>query len=161
MMKTGRRSSRAESAMRRGSVPPPARMPSVPLSVPIRGGRLAQTAARFGTDELDDLVDIAVRGENSRHFLKPFGKRAVGTEEHPVGASKRLYVVALEAAALQPHQIEAGQPRAITHGLRIGNDIALDAGHAAHEGMHADAAELVNRGISADEGVVGKRDVSG
>src|SRR5579871_2658987 len=138
-MKTGRSLSRAASAIRRGSTPPPAKMPSVPRSVPIRGGRLAQTAARFGADEFDDLIDVAIGGEDSRHLLEAFGERPVRAEQHAVGAAERLDIVAVQAAALQSDQIETRQPRAIAHGLRIGNHVALDPGHPADEGTRADA----------------------
>src|SRR5262249_37732947 len=141
----GRLLSRAASARRRGSVPPPARMPSVPVSVPIRGCGLAQAAARFGADEIDDLADRAIGSENTGHFFDPLGERSIRTEEQPIGAAQGLNIVAVEAAALESHQIEPGQPCAVTHDLPIRNDVAFDARHSADEGPRADPAELMDR----------------
>ena len=59
-----------------------------------------------------------------------------------------------EAAALQADDIEAGERGAIAERKPKGNEVVLDAGETADEGVRADANELMRGGAAAQNGEI-------
>ena len=68
-------------------------------------------------------------------------------------------LVTRETPALQADQVEPGQARAVAHHQSIGDDVALDAGHAANHRVLPDADILVHGGQAAEDGVVPDMDM--
>ena len=69
-------------------------------------------------------------------------QRALVGKQQPVGAAQAVDVVAREAAPLQADDVEARQVRAVAERHAVGDEVVLQARHAADEGMRADAREL-------------------
>src|SRR4051812_39859388 len=116
---------------RAGSSPLPAKTPSRPGAPTIRRTRLADGAAPNRAGENDDMTDrlhVLVEGCDVGDAL---AQRALLGEEKLIGAAQRLEVVALEAATLQPADVEPGEPRPVAHHRAVGDDVVLDPGHAA------------------------------
>ncbi len=86
--------------------------------------------------------------------------RALVAEQHLIGLAQRLDFVAREAAALQPDDVEAGEPRAVADHRAVGNHVALHAGDAADHGMLADPHKLMHRREAAEQGKVLDHDMA-
>src|SRR6266851_5675513 len=152
--KKSRSAARQASMMRRGSSPAPANMPSLP-TVPLRAlAGLADRAARIGADEIDDVLDRLDVAETRGEIVDALAQRAGIGEEQLEGVAQRLDLVAREAAALHADDVDAGEPRPVAHHRAIGNDVALDARHAADHRVLPDADELVDRRQPAEDRIV-------
>src|SRR6266849_10736580 len=152
--KTSRPAARQLSITRRGNPPLPAMIPNGPWGGPwaessasaaIRPFRLADRAARIGADKGDDVVDRADPGKALGRVVDPVVECPVIREQELIRAAQPLDVVAAEAAALHADDVDAGQPGAVAHHQAVGDDVALDPGHAADHRMPADPHELVHR----------------
>src|SRR5260221_7553984 len=159
--KKWRSAARQAAMMRRGSSPAPANMPSLP-TVPLRAlAGLADPAARIGANELDDVHHRRYPAEALSELVDALAERAGHAEQHLEGGAQRLDFLAREAAALHADDIDAGEPRLIAHHRAVGNDVALDPGHAADHRMLADPDELMDGGKAADDREIGDHDVAG
>src|SRR5467141_3266294 len=105
--KTSRPAVRQDSTKRRGSAPLPATIPSLPF---IRALRLADGAARIGTNEIDDVVDRSDTGETLRGFGHAITQSAIGREQDLVRVAQPLDILTAEPAALHTDDVEPAQP---------------------------------------------------
>src|SRR6185312_4925741 len=154
--KNGRSAARQASTRRRGRSPDPARIPSLP-AIPVR---LADAAARFGTKKGEDILNRLHPGEAVGNPVDPLAEGSSRSEEHLEGAAQLLDLLAREAAALHADDVEAGEPRPVAHHRAVGDDVALDAGHAADHCVLADADELMHGAEAAEDGIVADHDVT-
>src|SRR6202521_249557 len=148
--KTSRPAARQDSTKRRGSPPLPATIPSLAF---IRTLRLADGAARIGTNEIDDVVDRSDTGETLRGFGHAITQSAIGGEQELIGVAQPLNVLTTEPAALHTDDVEPVEPCPFPHHLPIGNDIAFDARHAADHRVLADTHVLVDRTEPAENSI--------
>src|SRR6185437_14060802 len=152
--KKSRSALRQAAIIRRGRSPAPARMPSLP-TVSLRAvARLADGAARIGADELDDVAHRPDVAEALSDVVDAFAQGAGIGEELLEGVAQRLDLLAREAAALHANDVDAGEPRSVAHDGAVGDDVTLDAGHAADHRVLPDADELVNRREPAEDRVI-------
>src|SRR5512142_2578080 len=91
----------------------------------------ADTALRVRADERHDVAHGLNLRKLPRDLVDALRQRAGLAEQHLIGGAERLDLLPREAAALQAHDIETHEPRAIADHLSIGNHVALDAGDAA------------------------------
>ncbi len=112
----------------------------------------------------DELQQVGDLGDVS-HFLLSLSQRFVaqqpGVEEQPVGPLQPLDRLDREALALEAdgvHAVALGVPGA--GGLHEGQHVLGGHGEAAHEGVVAHPAELVDRGEGADVAAVPNLHVS-
>src|SRR4029079_7072278 len=164
----------AESAIRQGSKPPPAMMPSGPSILrPSRGLRAmlswawrrgiighAERALRLGFDEVDDLLDQGILVEHGLHVLEPLHQRAFAREHHAIRLTQLVDLLAREAFALQSDNIEAAEVGAVANRHAERDDVGGDAGHAADKRVCADADILMHGRESADDGAFADRHMS-
>src|SRR5271163_4413671 len=155
--KTSRPAARQDSTRRRGSSPHPATIPSLSAIRPLR---LTDGPARIGADEFDDVVDRPNSAEALRGLGHPVAERPVCGEQELVRVAQRLDILATDAAALHPDDIEPAQTSPVSHYLAVGDDIALDAGHPADHRVHTDPSVLVYRAESPKNGVILDNDVA-
>src|ERR1700730_18304316 len=148
--KTSRPAARQVSPKRRGAPPPPATIPSL---ASIRTLRLADGAARIGTNEIDDVVDRSDTGETLRRFGHAITQSAIGGEQELIGVAQPLNVLTTEPAALHTDDVEPVEPCPFPHHLPVGNDIALDPRHAADHGVLADTHVLVDGAEPAENSI--------
>src|SRR5215207_1525 len=99
--------------------------------------------------------------EFSRHVLEALLEGALVGEEKPVGPAQRMDLLAVEAAPLQPDDVEAGEVGAVAERHSVGDHVVLDAGQSAHEGVGADPHMLMNAGSAADDGIIAHRAMAG
>src|SRR5262249_42090053 len=142
---------------RSGSSPEPARMPSLAA---IDALWTTEATLRLRTDERHDVAYSLHVGELPRYLVDALRQRARFSEQHLIGGAKRLDLLAREAAALQAHDVEAHQPRAVADHLAIRDHVALDAGDAADHRVFADTHELMHGRQSAEDGEIADRHVA-
>src|SRR6266851_1971941 len=149
--KTSRPAVRQDSTRRRGSPPLPATIPSLPSIRPLR---LADGAARIGTNEIDDVVDRSDTGETLCGFGHAITQSAFGREQELIGVAQLLNVLPAEPSALHTDDVEPVKPGPFPHHLPVGDDVALDARHAADHGVLADTHVLVDGAKPAENGIL-------
>ena len=66
-----------------------------------------------GADEVEDLLHDRVLAEFLADVLDPLGKRALVGEKQPIGAAQVVDLLAAEAAAAQPDDVETGEIGAV------------------------------------------------
>ena len=115
----------------------------------------------FGADKGDDVVDRGDPGKALGGLVDPVAQRPGRVEQKLIGAAQALDVLAAEAAALHADDVEAGEPRAVADHLAVGDDVALDPGHAADHRVPADADELMHRRQPAEYRVILDDDMAG
>ena len=81
----------------------------------------------IGADEFDDLVDRPDTAETLRGLVYPVAQGPIRGEQELVRVAQALDILAAEAAALHPDDIEPAQSSPVSHHLAVGDDIALDA----------------------------------
>ena len=83
-----------------------------------------------------------------------------GFENIHVSAGHGFDFLGGETAAFQADQVQAAQFAAVTGNDTERNDVAGNARHAADHGFAADAAELVNGAVAAQNGAVADADMA-
>src|SRR6516165_778813 len=161
MTKTGRPALAAAAATYDGIGPPPAMIVSAsPSGIIIAAGachttaRSAERAIPAGADELDDdhhRRDVAELGHD---IFEPLEPRSLAAEDRHIGGAERMDRTAVEAAALQPDDIEAAEAGPLADRRGKGDDVGGNAGEPADEGMRTDPAMLLNRGEPAENRVL-------
>src|SRR5215207_2874643 len=148
----------------------PAGVPNRPGSRPVRARRSSLLRPVAGhaerpiaacADEVEDLVNDGMRRELLGYVLDALLQRALVREEQSIGAADVVDLIAREAAAAQADDVEASEMGAVPERHPIGNDIILDSGHAADEGVRADAHELVDSDATAQDHVIADLAVAG
>src|SRR6266446_1486317 len=100
--KTSRPAARQDSTRRCGKPPPPATIPSLPAIRPLR---LADGAARIGTNKIDDVVDRSDAAETLCGFIHPVAQSAAGREQKLIRVAQPLDILAAEATALHADDV--------------------------------------------------------
>src|ERR1700738_4567073 len=149
--KTSRPAARQLSIKRRGKPPLPATMPSL---FAIRLLRLADSAARIGTDELEDIFDRSDAAKAIGDFVHTVAERAVRVEQKLIGFAQAENVFTAETAPLHADDIEPAKTRPLPHYLAVGDDIALNPGHPADHGVPADPNMLMDRAKPPEKSVI-------
>src|SRR5215469_10121769 len=155
---TSRPAARQESTRRRGSRPPPATIPSLPVIFPFW---LTNGAARVRANKIEDVVDRCDAGKAFSCFGNAIAQRAIRREQELVSVTKRLDILATEAAPLHSNDVQTAESRPVPHHLAVRNDITLNTGHAADHCVPADTDILMDGAEAAENGVVINRDVTG
>src|SRR3984957_4094313 len=164
--KTARPVARHLSMRRRGNPPLPAMTPRQPSGAPaglsaIRPFRLADRTARIGPNEGDDVVDRADAAKPLGDLVDALDQRPLAREKTVIGAAQPLDVVAAKAAALHADDVEAVETRPVAHHLTVGDDVALDPGHAANHRVPSDPHELMDCREPAEQRMVLDDDMAG
>src|SRR5262245_48979192 len=166
----------AASASTQESRPRPAMIPSGPvisLASDPRGVALspvgrydivwyAELALRIGIDEINDLLHERICREHAVNILQPFQQRSFACEQHAIGLTQLVDLLARKALTPQSDDVETGQIRSTAESKRHaeGNDVGGNAGHAADESIGDDTHELVHSRLTANDGAVANRDVT-
>src|SRR5437764_11012667 len=129
------------SIRRRGKVPLPA---TIPILAAIRSFRLTDRPARIGTDEIENVVHRADPAETLGRIVDPVAQSAVLGKQELIGGAQPLDILPAVAAALDADDVETAQTGPVAHDLAIGDDIALDARHAADHRVPPDPDELMD-----------------
>ena len=118
-------------------------------SLPARGTQIARSPPWRRKSTICCTASWSAKAaatSSTRSFSVP-----VAAEQHLVGAPQFVDRLMRKAAALQADEIEAGERGAVAERDAERNEVVLDAGKSADEGMRADAHELMRGRAAADE----------
>ena len=95
--------------------------------------------------------------ELERDVVDALLERAFVRKQQAVSAAQLVNVLAGKTAPRQADDVEARQMRPVAERHPVGNQIVLQARHAAEEGVRADARELDDGRAAADDGEIADR----
>jgi hypothetical protein len=124
------------------------------------GARLAERPVAAAPDEVDDLHHGGHGREFRRDVLQPLGEGPLAAEDLLIGGAQRVDRRPVEAAALEPDDVEPAELGAVADRHRERNDVVGDAGEAADEGVGADPRPLLHCGKAAEDRVLADLDMA-
>src|SRR5690348_366376 len=129
------------------------------LSIALRP-RSHQRTLAAGTNESDDFTDQRVIGEFARQDFDSVDELAFGEEQTAIGAPEPMHVGSRRATPAQTDDIEPDQRPGLTERKAERNDVVARRRHSGHHHALADAYELVDGDMAAEEGVIANSDVA-